>query len=296
MVDTIHTVKSDDGVRLHYTVEGDGPIDFLLCDGLGCDGFIWRYLRPILLERGRIIHLHMRGHGKSEKPPGRGPLEMWQFADDWRPVIEATGSRRAIALGHSMGVQIVLEMWHRHSAPIAGMVLVCGSYQDPTATFHEGSHMQKLLPLMQRATQLGGRPLKRIWRRLISLPMAYHVAKVGDIHPDLMRRDDFDAYADHLANMDPRIFVRSLTGAAYHSADRYLDQIDVPVLVVAGELDTFTPARLSVEMQRRIPDARLVMARQGTHTVPLEHATLVNMEVGRFADRVLADPSMAIAG
>ncbi len=284
---TEHRVSAIDGTGLYYTVEGEGPIDFLLCDGLGCDGFIWRYLRPTLLKQGRIIHLHMRGHGQSDPPRSRGPLHIARFADDWRPVLDAVGSRKAIALGHSMGVQVALELWHRHPDPIAGLVLICGSYQNPAATFHEGGGLQRLLPMLERATRVGGRTLRRVWRRLVALPLAYHVAKVGEIHPDLMRREDFDAYIDHLSRMDPHVFMRALKGAARHSADGYLDRIDVPVLIVGGTEDTFTPGRLSDEMARRMPDAKLVMVEEGTHTVPLEHASLVNLEVAHFAERVL---------
>ncbi|MEZ4468186.1 MAG: hypothetical protein R3F43_28075 [bacterium] len=40
------TFESFDGTRLLYEIEGEGDIDLLLCDGIGCDGFIWKYLRP----------------------------------------------------------------------------------------------------------------------------------------------------------------------------------------------------------------------------------------------------------
>lgn len=294
---TSHEVAAADGTRLHYTVEGDGPVDFLLCDGLGCDGFIWRYLRPALQAMGRIIHLHMRGHGLSGRPVSPGRIEMSQLADDWMPVIEATGSRTAIVLGHSMGVQVALELWHRHPRHVAALVLVCGSFENPTATFHEGRGLARMLPLLQHATRFGGTTLKRLWRRLVALPVAYHVARVGEIHPDLMKRRDFQAYVDHLAQMDPEVFVRTLAGAAAHSAGPYLEAIDVPVLIIGGALDTFTPGRLSEEMRARIPGARALVVDEGTHTVPLEHSMLVNLEVARFAEQVIASESaVAVAG
>lgn len=294
---TVHRATAPDGIRLHYTVEGAGPIDFLLCDGLGCDGFIWRYLRPTLLRYGRVVHLHMRGHGQSERPGGDAAVLMSTLADDWRPVLDAIGSRRAIALGHSMGVQVALELWHRHPDPVAGLVLLCGSYENPTATFHEGGSLQRLLPVLKQAARIGGRTLRRVWRRLVALPVAYHIARAGEIHPDLMKREDFDAYIDHLSRMDPYVFVRTLDGAARHSAGGYLERIDVPVLIVGGHQDSFTPGRLSASMAERIPDARLVMVREGTHTVPLEHPTLVNLEVARFAERIIHETDdLAFAG
>ena len=115
---TSYEVAAADGTRLHYTVEGDGPVDFLLCDGLGCDGFIWRYLRPELKAIGRVIHLNMRGHGQSGVPVSPGRIEMSQLADDWMPVIEATASRSAIVLGHSMGVQVALATFAPVGTPV----------------------------------------------------------------------------------------------------------------------------------------------------------------------------------
>lgn len=283
----VHRLEAEDGTELHYTVEGEGPIDFLLCDGMGCDGFIWRYLEPTLLEMGRVVHLHMRGHGLSGAPGGHRPIPIARFADDWRPVLDAVGSRRAVALGHSMGVQVALELWHRHPDPIAGLALFCGSYKNPAETFHGGSSLQTLLPIMQKATRVGGRTLKRVWRRLVKLPLAFHVARMGEIHPDLMLREDFRRYTAHLSSMDPHVFVRALKGASLHSADSYLDHIDVPVLIVGGTDDSFTPGELSEEMARRMPDAHLVLVEEGTHTVPLEHPALVNLEVKRLVQRVL---------
>lgn len=294
---TSHEVAAADGTRLHYSVAGDGPVDFLLCDGLGCDGFIWRYLRPELAHRGRVIHLHMRGHGKSGAPQSDGPIEMATLADDWIPVLDAEKGRPAIVLGHSMGVQVALELWHRHPERVAGLVLICGSYENPTSTFHEGRGLERALPLIERATRVGGNFLKRAWRRLVALPVAWHVARVGEIHPDLMRRRDFQAYIDHLSQMDPDVFVRTLRGAAAHSAGPWLEAIDVPVLIIGGALDTFTPGRLSEEMRARIPGARALVVDEGTHTVPLEHPTLVNLEVKRFAEEVTrSEPAVAVAG
>lgn len=291
-----HEVSAPDGTRLRYTIEGEGPVDFLLCDGLGCDGFIWRYLTPALAKMGRVVHLNMRGHGQSGLPGTPGPIPIEQFADDWVPVLDAVGRRPALVLGHSMGVQVALELWHRHPADIAGLVLICGSYENPTATFHEGRGLERMLPVLRRATKIGGRTLRRVWRRLVSLPVAFHVARFGEIHPDLMRRRDFQAYVDHLAQMDPAVFMRALSGAAVHSAGSYLDEIDVPVLIIGGALDTFTPGRLSEEMRSRIPSARAIVVDEGTHTVPLEHPTLVNLEVRRFVDEVLAGRKLPAAG
>ncbi|MGK0362444.1 MAG: pimeloyl-ACP methyl ester carboxylesterase, partial [Bradymonadia bacterium] len=237
-----------DGTRLFYEVEGEGPIDFVLCDGIGCDGFIWRYLRPRLLERGRVIHLHMRGHGQSAPPVDPAAIEIATLAEDWRSLLNHLGSQRTVVLGHSMGVQVALELGHLDVGRAEALVLLCGAFENPIATFHDNPNFQKVFPLLQKATRLGGIAVRAAWRKLVALPVSYHVARMTELHPDLARRHDFEPYLEHLSRMDPRLFFDMLGGALRHSARPYLPSLDIPVLVVGGEDDKFTPGRLSSEM------------------------------------------------
>jgi len=281
---TTHELVSFDGTRLSFTVEGEGPLDFLLCDGIGCAGFVWRYLKPALRERGRIIHLHMRGHGRSEPPKDPANVEIHQLADDWRVVLAAVGRNPAVVLGHSMGVQVALELWRRHPQNVDALILMCGSFQNPVSTFHDDSSMERILPLLRVASRMGGRALQKVWRRLLKLPIAFHVARMTEIHPDLTRREDFNEYLEDLSQIDPALFFRMLTGAGRHSADKYLEKIDVPTLIIGAEFDQFTPGRLSEEMADRIPDAKLLVVEDGTHTAPIEQPSLINAHALHFID------------
>ena len=57
-----------DGASLYYQVQGEGEPGMVLCDGLGCDGFAWKYLTPYLEQRYRVLRWHYRGHGRSGLP------------------------------------------------------------------------------------------------------------------------------------------------------------------------------------------------------------------------------------
>src|SRR5205809_463414 len=57
-------VPAADGTRLYTKVRGEGrPV--VLCDGLGCDGFVWRYLEEPLAAQYQVVRWHYRGHGLS---------------------------------------------------------------------------------------------------------------------------------------------------------------------------------------------------------------------------------------
>ncbi|MCA9547989.1 MAG: alpha/beta hydrolase [Myxococcales bacterium] len=279
---------ASDGTRLWYEIHGepgDGPT-LLLADGIGCDGYIWRYALPALTPRGQVIHLHMRGHGLSDPPADPDRARIQDHADDWRELMDALGITDAVAIGHSMGVQVCLELWRRDGARIKGLVLMAGSYGHPLATFRDGHLAERILPVIQRVVRLGGRPLAGLWRRGFRLPLASYIALMTEMHPDLTRRADVTRYLDHMAQMDPGVFFTMLGEAGRHSAGDWLAQIDVPVLVIAGENDQFTPARLSAEMAERIPDATLLTVEDGAHACPIEHPTQVNLAVQDFLDRL----------
>lgn len=282
--------EAADGTRLYYEVEGEGPIDFVLCDGIGCDGFIWRYLKALLLERGRIIHLHMRGHGQSAPPVDPEAVGIDVLADDWRGLLDTLESKTAWVLGHSMGVQVALELAHRDGDRCQGLVLMCGAFENPIATFHDSTNFQKIFPALQTATRLGGVALRVAWRKLVALPLAFHFARMTELHPDRVRREDFKPYLDHLSRMDPKLFFDMLGGAARHSARPFLAQLDVPVLVIGGEDDRFTPGRLSTQMCELLPNGRAIIVAEGTHTVPIEDPMEVNLAVQELLDANGAAP------
>src|ERR1700758_3444959 len=76
-----------DGTAIFYRVRG--PIDapaVVFCDGIGCDGYVWKYLEPELKQH-RTVHWHYRGHGRT--PPPRDPrrVDITDLADDLAAVL-----------------------------------------------------------------------------------------------------------------------------------------------------------------------------------------------------------------
>jgi pimeloyl-ACP methyl ester carboxylesterase len=73
-----------------------------------------------------------------------------------------------------------------------------------------------------------------------------------------------------------------LQAAGDYSAEEFLSSVDVPVLVVAGRSDSFTPYRLAEEMAKALPHSELFPVPSGTHVAPLEQRDLVGKRVCQF--------------
>ncbi|MCX5555210.1 alpha/beta fold hydrolase [Streptomyces sp. NBC_00038] len=110
-----------DPIRLFHTDLGASPAPaLLLVHGWGGDGREWSPHAEALAGGFRVVVPDLRGHGRSEVPlDGNTPVEM---ADDLAALIEALRTGPVIAVGHSMGGQVVNLLAVRHSHAVRAVV------------------------------------------------------------------------------------------------------------------------------------------------------------------------------
>lgn len=299
--------KTSEGIELFYEVTGDVSADvspsgaslpptttLLLCDGLGCDGYVWKYLQWALAPSYRLVHFQYRGHGQSSLPADLSRIKLSDFTQDALTVLDACGIKQAVFCGHSMGVQVSLEAYKLAPERVAGLVLICGSFGNPLRTFKGSDHLETFLPLVRAAVSRVPSLVGALWRRAIPTELSYYLAQRIEIDGQLVRREDFFPYLEGVARMDPRMFLCTLAAAGQHNARELLPHITAPTLILAGRRDSFTPMELSRQMQREIPDAELHVVEQGTHTAPIERPAEVTEVIADFLRRrVSADINTA---
>ena len=88
-----------DGVRVVYTVEGDGP-SVVLMHGWGCNTTTLASIEKTALACGRkVVNIDFPGHGKSGEPTCVWGVE--EYTACLRDVDEAEGLERTALLWHS---------------------------------------------------------------------------------------------------------------------------------------------------------------------------------------------------
>jgi pimeloyl-ACP methyl ester carboxylesterase len=275
---------ASDETRLYVREHGRAAHGFtvVLCDGICCDGYIWKYLWDELGAIARVCHWHYRGHGRSAPPRDPERIDIPAHADDLDRVRRHVGDEPVVLVGHSMGCQVVLEACRRRPEKILGLVLLCGSSGRVTHTFHGNDLLARVLPKLIRVTETHPGIMRGIWSR-IPVQAALKVAlTTGEVDKKLLDPDDLVPYLEHVTNMDLLLFLRMLRAAGEYSADEFLPSIDAPALVVAGTADTFTPFRLAEKMARSLAHAELVAVPNATHVAPLEQRELVDRHVVDF--------------
>jgi pimeloyl-ACP methyl ester carboxylesterase len=262
------------------------PVTTILCDGICCDGYIWKYLWDDLSPITRLCHWNYRGHGRSAAPSDPGRIDTAAHADDLNCIRLHVGDGPVVLVGHSMGCQVVLEAYRKRPEKIHGLVLLCGSSGRVTHTFHGTDFLARALPNLVRVAESRPGLMRGIWSR-IPVQAALKVAlATGEVDKTLLDPDDLVPYLEHATHMDFLLFLRMLRAAGDYSADDFLASVQVPALVIAGMSDTFTPHHVAEKMAKALPRGELLLVPSASHVAPLEQRDIVGKRMARFLQEI----------
>lgn len=295
-------VESFDGTEIAYTVLGNRGPWVALCPGFSCPDSFWRYLGPNLARDHRVIVWDIRGLGLSGTPRAPGyrtrnltveDFSLPAIARDLLAVLDDAGADRAALVGHSMGGQTILEAYREYADRITALAFLTAPYESPMRTFY-GRNITVLSHAIDRAFQLIPRPAIVLWRlMLLANPEVPHaLAKFGRaLGPDA-RVEDMAPYYRHMGLLDPLVMLKMAEAMRAHSAEDVLPTVKVPTLVVAADLDTFSPPGLATIMKEEIPHSELVTIEGAGHGAVIEKPDEVNAAVRSFLERHLGQATI----
>ena len=235
---------------LRLNAEATGPEAgpaLVLLHALGTSSAIWDDLLPLLPPSLRILRLDMRGHGRSDVPPG--PYSMGALIRDAERLIEHFGVKEAVILGLSIGGLIAQGLAVKRLDLVRAMVL-----SNTAAKIGRPEHWDDRI----KAVQGGGMPalhdatmerwLGRKWRQSPALPRL---------------SDDFLATA-------PEGWMGCAAAIAGTDFFETTATLTLPTLAIAGANDGSTPPDLVRETAELIRGHRFALIRGAGHIPVVE--------------------------
>jgi pimeloyl-ACP methyl ester carboxylesterase len=273
--------EAPDGSEIRYSVHGAGPC-LIFCNGLGLDTCLWLPFAEALEADYRTVLWDYPGHGKSSLPNDYEALTIDRFCDLISGIMEQEGIERATLLGHSMGVQVIFQFLSRYPEKVDGLVPICGSYRNPAEYFGpmavSPTVFDLLLPVLERYEET----CDAAWQSLAATDLSRWIFRHVATNPRLTGAEAFLPYFYNLPTIHTRVFFQTLRNCMYFEPSTPLKEVNVPVLVVAGENDWVTPHLVARLMAREIPDAELFTVRRGSHLALLDSPETVILRVEKF--------------
>ena len=275
---------TDDDVQIHWRTIGDGPP--LICsNGVGVSTFFWQYIAAFFEDRYTIVFWDYRGHGLSQRQlnPLTTDLSIERHVTDLLGVLgDIYGAKLPdLTLLGPWGAGSVLKP--RDGALKSSDDLPLGTAGRALESFANNKYSPTVFNRLRRLSLKMRRPLNRISRPLLLSPLAWpFTSRLSLVDPLYTAQEDFAPYLNHMASMDIAIFLQTAWQCHLHDAWDYLYEIDIPVLIFAGERDAFTPLHCAKQMADRIPISRLYILADGSHAALIEQPENINHQLDHF--------------
>jgi pimeloyl-ACP methyl ester carboxylesterase len=259
-----------DGLRVHYrllrpeaagTAPPDGPV-WVLVHGAGCDMSFWDLQLVALLSRAPVLLVDLPGHGASDCPRDRR-YSMRFYAQGVAAALRDCAIERAVLVGHSMGVNVVRELYRANPAAVSGLVAISGILvYEP---------LGRAFATIRRLTATPA------WR-LLWPPWVRRL--VGRETPDWAREKVLGAMLSA-----PPFLVRSYLYEMLHAETAYNDAIRVPVLSLLAR-DHRGSAAARAALQQLNDASRVVVLPGVSHFLQLDDPATTNRLLLEFFDEV----------
>lgn len=251
------------GHRIAYREKGQGP-PLVLLHGWPLDSREWRRQLDGLSHDFRVVAWDAPGAGGSTDPPESCRLPDW--ADWLAEFITVLDLAPAHVGGLSFGGGLALELYRRH--PEAARTLILVSAYAGWAGSLPPEVVKQRLELIQRNSEL---PPETWAPALIDtlLPAGAAVELANELKAMIT-----DLHAGATRTASQAFAEADLRGVLAH--------IDVPTLLLYGELDERSPREVWEPLHASIPDSRLVVIPEVGHMVDMQAPERCNAEIRAF--------------
>ena len=247
-----------------WLASGTGGTPLVLLHGMGSTASVWC---PQLEHFGRerlTVAWTMPGYGAS---PSLAELSWPALADALEGMREALHLERFHLLGHSIGGMVAQAYRQRYPERVASLMLSSSSagFGQPAGAWQTEFVRLRAEPLAAAAHFGDAAPA--ILERLLGPQITPPMRALAELSAHSVNKSAYLAYLALLTTFD---------GSAGLAA------IDVPTLLLTGELDTQAPRKAQERLAARIARSRLQVLPGLGHMAPLEAPAVFNRTVGEF--------------
>jgi pimeloyl-ACP methyl ester carboxylesterase len=257
------------GLDIAFEQRGRGPA-LVLLHGILQDSRAWRRQLDTLSDEFTVVAWDAPGCGRSSDPPDSFRLP--EYADCLAAFIGALDLERPHVLGLSLGGALALELYRRH-ARIPRTLVLAAAYAGWAGS----------LP----ADVVAGRLQQAL--READLPADQFIpAWIPGLLTDTAPRELVDEAVAMMSQFHPAGYRAMAHALAEADLRDVLPRIDVPTLLLYGDVDRRSPLTVAEDLHATIPASTLVVLPGVGHLSNLEAPETFDSEVRRFlrsADR-----------
>lgn len=275
-----HAFVQANGLRFHVAQCGEGERLALCLHGFPELWISWRYQMPLLAKLGyRVWAPDLRGYGETEQPSGIESYTIERLMDDVAGLIDASGARPALLMGHDWGAIIAWYFAMRRVRPLERLVILNVPHPGASAqVFRTWKQLRRSwyalffqLPRLPELllTSRGGRPLADVFRTRTLHPENFPEEVIETYRKSWLEPGAAKAMLDYY-----RALLRG--GGMRRQRELGMPVIETPTLMLWGEQDLALTKETTFGTDRFVKHLTLRYLPDASHFVQQDAHVQVN--------------------
>jgi pimeloyl-ACP methyl ester carboxylesterase len=241
----------NNGVKIWYEIHGQGEPTLIMVPGFQIvhSESYKRFYVPFLSRHMRVVTLDLRGSGKSDGPEGGYDLET--CTEDIHAVVEDGGLDGFAMAGSSFGVSICINYCANHPANVSHLILMSGfASMVRSESYPQGMPEKDLKGVAQ------------FWQ---DQPEDMLNGFLELIYPEKYTLRGKELIWQWAHETSPAIWGKGYSGSVHSNVDAVLENLDLPVLIFAGQIDKVVLPSASEYLHQKIRGSRFIPIDQAGH-------------------------------
>lgn len=261
MIETMW-VEGADGVVAGARHKGDRGPAIIFVHGVGSTAQVWDPQVEAFSSRYRCLAVELRGNGAAENDPDPATITREGFVEDVLAVADAALAEKFHFVGCSLGGVVGFELWRRVPHSIASLTIVGSFAKYPNAQ----ASVEAIIAAVREAGDL----------------RSFAQARAARVVPPNAPPERLRDTVEQMARKSVPSYIASTKATWTGDFRADLPRIDVPTLVVCGELDPVAPPALSEEIAAGIAGAQLAVIPGAGHVTNADAPEAFNEVLARF--------------
>jgi len=279
--------KTPDNEQIFYTknfstLDSNKPV-LVFNYGLVCSNYHWKFQTEYFDKLGFQILVHdYRGHFQSTGNQDIKKITFSQMSKDISNLCEFLGIKQAIMLGHSMGVNICLQLKKDYPDLVIGMVLISGTFMAVKDIMFDTNAMEFIIPIVHAGLDKYPEIAKKIWSSGGHNPLIRALVHATGFNKEKVSKEFIEIYLNRVGQLGIDIFIQLFEEMARQNIMGHIERMKIPALVIGGHKDNVIPNYLQRQLATMLPKSETYFLKDGSHVPQADFPEFINERMHLF--------------
>lgn len=254
--------------------------------GLVCSNHHWKYQTEFFDKRGYQILIHdYRGHFQSTGGHDLKKMTFQQMAEDVYKLCEYLKINKAVFLGHSMGVNICLQIAKDYPSVVEGMVLISGTFINVRDIMFDTNIMEFVAPIATLGLEKYPDIFRKIWTLSGVNPIVREIIHSTGFNKAKVSKEFIEIYLNRMGQLGADVFFQLFNEMTKQNIMASLEKMKSPTLIMGGHKDNVIPNHLQRTLANLIPNTETYFLKEGSHVPQADFPDMINERIEVFLNQ-----------